>query len=113
MKPSIAAKLASLAARLKEIDARLSDPGVTNDLENYRKLSQERAEIDPVVAAFAEYRTAEGDLAAAEDMAKDPQMRSFAEDEIRAGRKRIEELAAGLQKMILPRDPTDERNLFL
>src|SRR6185503_16451057 len=113
MKPSIAAKLASLAARLKEIDARLSDPGVTNDLENYRKLSQERAEIDPVVAAFAEYRRAEGDLAAAEDMAKDPQMRSFAEDEIRAGRKRIEELAAGLQKMLLPKDPNDERNLFL
>jgi glutamyl-tRNA reductase len=47
MKPSIAAKLASLDARLKEIDARLSDPGVTSDLENYRKLSQERAEIQP------------------------------------------------------------------
>src|SRR5258706_14274526 len=113
MKPSIAAKLASLAARLKEIDARLSDPGVTNDLENYRRLSQERAEIDPVVAAFAEYRKAEGDLAAAEEMAKDPQMRSFAEDEIRAGRKRIEQLAAGLPKMRRPRHPHDERNLFL
>jgi len=113
MKPSIAAKLASLDARLKEIDARLSDPGVTSDLENYRKLSQERAEIHPVVEAFAEYRKAEGDVGAAEDMAKDPQMRSFAEDEIRAGRKRLDELAAGLQKMLLPRDPNDERNLFL
>jgi peptide chain release factor 1 len=113
MKPSIAAKLASLDARLKEIDARLSDPGVTSDIDNYRKLSQERAEIHPVVEAFAEYRKAEGDVAAAEEMAKDPQMRSFAEDEIRAGRKRLEELEAGLQKMLLPRDPNDERNLFL
>ena len=113
MKPSIATKLASLDARLKEIDARLSDPGVTSDLENYRKLSQERAEIQPVVESFAEYRKAEGDLAAAEDMAKDPEMRSFAEDEIRAGKKRLEELAADLQKMLLPRDPNDERNLFL
>ena len=113
MKPSIANKLASLDARLKEIDARLSDPGVTSDLENYRKLSQERAEIQPVVESFAEYRKAEGDLAAAEDMAKDPEMRSFAEDEIRAAKKRLEELAADLQKMLLPRDPNDERNLFL
>jgi peptide chain release factor 1 len=113
MKPSIAAKLASLDARLKEIDARLSDPGVTSDLDNYRKLSQERAEIHPVVEAFAEYRKAEGDLAAAEEMAKDPDMRSFAEDEIRVGKKRLEELAADLQRMLLPRDPNDERNLFL
>ena len=113
MKPSIAAKLASLDARLKEIDARLSDPGVTSDIDNYRKLSQERAEIHPVVEAFAEYRKAEGDVAAAEEMAKDPAMRDFAEEEIRAGRARLEELAADLQKMLLPKDPNDEKNLFL
>jgi peptide chain release factor 1 len=113
MKPSIAAKLASLDARLREIDARLSDPEVVNDLDNYRKLSQERAEIQPVVAAFADYRKAEGDIAAAEDMAKDPDMRSFAEDEIRAGRERLAALEASLQKMLLPRDPNDAKNLFL
>src|SRR5205085_4703864 len=56
MKPSIAAKLASLDSRLKEIDARLSDPEVANDRDNFRRLSQERAEISPVVDAFAEYR---------------------------------------------------------
>ena len=113
MKPSIAAKLASLDSRLKEIDARLSNPEVVNDLDNYRKLSQERAEIEPVVAAYNEYRKAQGDVAAAEDMAKDPEMRAFAEDEIRAGRERLEEIAAGLQRMLLPRDPNDEKNLFL
>ncbi len=113
MNESIATRLASLDSRLREIDARLSDPGVVNDLEDYRKLSQERAEIHPVVEAFAEYRSAEGDIAAAEEMARDPEMRAFAEDEIRAGRARLESLAAGLQKMLLPKDPNDERNLFL
>ena len=83
MKASIAAKLASLDSRLKEIDARLSDPGVVGDLDNFRKLSQERAEIEPVVAAFGEYRKAAGDIAAAEEMAGEPDMKSFAEDEIR------------------------------
>jgi peptide chain release factor 1 len=113
MKPSIAAKLASLDSRLREIDARLADPEVTSNLDNYRKLSQERSEIEPVVGAFNEYRRAEGDVAAAEEMARDPDMKSFAEDEIRAGRARIEALEADLQRMLLPRDPNDEKNLFL
>jgi peptide chain release factor 1 len=113
MKDSIAAKLASLERRLKEIDAKLSDPEVTNDLDNYRKLSQERSEIEPVVAAFGDWRRAQGDVAAAEEMAKDPQMRDFAQEEITAGRERVAAIEADLQRMLLPRDPNDERNLFL
>jgi peptide chain release factor 1 len=113
MKASIAAKLASLDDRLREIDARLSDPEVTKDLDNYRKLSQERAEIEPLVAHFGEYRKAQADVAAAEEMSKDPSMREFAEEEIRSGRERLAQLEAELQKMLLPRDPNDERNLFL
>jgi len=113
MKPSIAAKLASLELRLREIDARLSDPGVVNDLAGFRSLSQERAEIHPVVEAFGEFRKAEGDLAAAEEMAKDPSMRDFAQEETGAAKKRLEALEAELQKMLLPRDPNDGKNLFL
>jgi peptide chain release factor 1 len=113
MKPSIAAKLASLDSRLKEIDARLSDPEVANDRDNFRKLSQERAEIAPVVEAFAQYRGAQDDLAAAEDMAKDASMRDFAQEEIAAGKGRIAALEEELQAMLLPRDPNDDRNLFL
>jgi peptide chain release factor 1 len=113
MKASIAARLATLEARLKEIDLRLADPDVTGDLDNYRKLSQERAEIEPVVAAFQQYRAAESDVAAAAEMAKDPDMRDFAEEEGRAARDRVEALEGDLQRMLLPKDPNDERNLFL
>jgi peptide chain release factor 1 len=113
MKASIAAKLASLDARLKDIDARLADPGVVNDLDNYRKLSQERAEIQPMVSAFDEYRKAEADVGAAEDMARDPQMRAFAEEELKAGRERLAAIEAEVQRMLLPRDPNDDKNLFL
>jgi len=113
MKPSIAAKLASLDSRLKEIDARLADPEVANDRDGFRKLSQERAEISPVVEAFARYRSAGEDLAAAEEMARDPSMREFAQEEITAGKARIAGLEEELQRMLLPRDPNDERNLFL
>jgi peptide chain release factor 1 len=113
MKASIAAKLASLDKRLAEIDTRLSDPEVTKDLDNYRKLSQERAEIQPLVELYGNYRRAEGDVAAAEEMARDASMREFAEEELRAGRERLASLEEEVQKMLLPRDPNDERNLFL
>jgi peptide chain release factor 1 len=113
MKDSIASKLASLDLRLKEIDSKLSDPDVVSDLDNYRKLSQERAEIEPVVGLYNEYRAAQGDVAAAEEMARDPDMRAFAEEEIKAGRERLDGLAAQLQRMLLPRDPNDDKNLFL
>jgi len=113
LKASVAAKLASLVARARELDALLADPGVTADLDNYRRLTREHAEIAPVVARYGEYRATEADVAAAEDMARDPDMREFAESEMRAGRARLEEIAAGIQKMLLPKDPNDERNLFL
>ena len=113
MKESIAAKLASLESRLREIDARLTDPGVVDDLDGYRKLSQERAEISPVVEAFGTWRRAEADVAAAAEMARDPAMREFAEEEIRAGRSRVAALEDDMQRMLLPRDPNDEKNLFL
>jgi len=113
MKPSIAARLASLESRLKEIDARLSDPGVVDDRDGFRKLSQERAEIHPVVEAYAAYRKAGEDLGAAEEMAKDASMREFAEQEIRFARDRLGELEGDLERMLLPRDPNDDKNLFL
>jgi peptide chain release factor 1 len=113
VKDSIAAKLASLEARLKEIDGRLADPDVANDVESLRRLSQERAEIHPVVEAFGEWRKAGADVAAAEEMAREPGMRAFAEEELQAGRARLEVLEAELQRMLLPRDPNDEKNLFL
>ena len=113
MNESIAAKLASLDARLREIDGRLADPDVAGDVQGLRRLSQERAELQPVVEKYAEWRAAGGDVAAAEEMARDPAMRAFAEEELRAGRSRVEALEADLQRMLLPRDPNDEKNLFL
>jgi peptide chain release factor 1 len=113
VKDSIAAKLASLEARLREIDGRLSDPDVASDVDNLRKLSQERAEIQPVVETFGRWRQAGADVVAAAEMMGDPAMRAFAEEEIRAGRARAEALEAELQRMLLPRDPNDDKNLFL
>ena len=113
MKQSIAAKLAQLTLRLEELNGLLSAEGVTANLDTYRKLSREHAEIEPVVELYKSYRKGEGDIAAAEEMAADPSMREFAEAEIKETRERLGELEKRLQTELLPKDPNDERNIFL
>jgi peptide chain release factor 1 len=113
MKPSIAAKLAQLTRRLEEINQTLSSENVTADLDNYRKLTRESAEIAPVVELYRGYCKGEEELKDAEEMALDPQMRDLAESEKTEIRARLEQLEADLQKQLLPRDPNDERNIFL
>ena len=113
MKESIANKLGQLTRRLEELNRQLSSETVTADLDNYRKLTRERAEIAPVVDLYEAYRNGEADIATARDMANDPAMREFAESEIRETRDRLDQLEAELQKQLLPRDPNDERNIFL
>ena len=113
MKSSIAAKLAQLTLRLDELNQLLSSETVTTNLDNYRRLTREHAEISPVVELYRAYRKSEEDLQAAQDMAGDPSMREFAEAEIGATRERLIRFEDELQKQLLPRDPNDERSIFL
>src|SRR6478609_9553776 len=113
MKASIAAKLAQLTLRLEELKGLLSSETVTANLDNYRKLSREHAEITPVIELYKAYRHTEDDLHTAQELTNDPSMREFAETEIRDARVKLTELEAALQKELLPKDPNDDRNIFL
>ena len=113
MKPSISSKLTQLTHRLDELNALLASSDVTSDIDNYRKLSREHSEIGPVVDLYRAYTRAEEDLKTAHEMAQDPDSREFAEAEIRETRERLEQIEAELQKQLLPKDPNDERNIFL
>ncbi len=113
MKPSIAAKLAQLGDRLVEVNRLLSSEDATRDMDSYRKLHRERAELAPVVALYHAHRACAADIATAQDMVNDPELREFAEDEVRQGRERLQQIEADLQKQLLPKDPNDERNIFL
>ena len=106
-------KLAQLAKRMTEIDALLSREDAARDMNRFRTLGQERAEIEPVVAGFHDYNRAQADLLAAQEMLADPDMKVLAEEEIHAARGRIETLQDELQRLLLPKDPNDERNVFL
>ncbi len=113
MNRSIVSKLAQLCERLDEVGHLLSSQDATRDMHMFRKLSRERAELVPVVDSYNAYLACEADIATAQEMANDPDMREFADEEVKAGRTRLEQLEVELQKLLLPRDPNDERNVFL
>ncbi len=113
MKASLTVKLNQLATRLEELNALLGAEDAARDLDRYRTLTREHAEITPVVALFHDWERAERDLAAAEEMLADPEMKSFADDEAKAARSQMQLLEDRLQQALLPRDPNDDRNVFL
>jgi peptide chain release factor 1 len=113
MKPSIARKLDQLTGRLEELNGLLASEEATRDMDAYRRLSREHAEIGPIVDLYRAYCEAERDVATAQEMAGDPSMREFAEAEIRESREKMTVIEADLQRELLPKDPNDDRNIFL
>jgi peptide chain release factor 1 len=113
MKPSLQNKLQQLAYRLEEINRLLAEQNATADMAQYRKLNQEHAELTPVVEHYHAWQQAQADLDTAEGLLSDPDMKDFAQDEIGAAKQRLLALDAELQILLLPRDPNDERNIFL
>ncbi len=106
-------KLQQLARRLEDIDVQLAREDAARDMNRLRSLGQERAEIEPVVTRFHEFHRAQTDLLGAEEMLSDPDMKALAEEEMHTARARMDEIETDLQRLLLPKDPNDERNIFL
>src|SRR5437773_8650741 len=111
MKSSLSTKLNQLTKRLEELDGLLAAEDVTRDLDRFRALSREHSEITPVVMLYRDWQKAESDLAAAQEMLGDADMKAFGDEEAKAAKARMEALEAQLQSVLLPRDPNDERNI--
>lgn len=107
------AKLSRLGRRLEEIDAMLAAPDAANDMNRFRDLSRERAEIEPVVLKMKEYETTESDIETATEMLDDPDMAEFAQAEIDDGKEHLQTLEHDLEVMLLPKDPNDSKNIYL
>jgi len=113
MKPSLLTKLDHLSERLVEINQLLMQEGSTANMDSYRKLNREHAELTPVVELYHRYQQAQTDIASAQEMLSDPEMKEFAQEEIAGAKNIIDSLDGELQKMLLPKDPNDERNIIL
>ena len=106
-------KLNMLQVRLQDLNEELSSESATKDMERYKKISKEHSEILPVVDIYKEFMRLTKDIHDAKDMLSDPEMKLFAQDEIDNGKEKILILEEQLQTLLLPKDPNDEKNIFL
>jgi peptide chain release factor 1 len=115
MKASILAKLDNLDDRYQEVAALLSDSETIADQNRFRDLSKEYAELEPVVKAYVDYRDVINNLQEAKLLLKDsdPDMRAMAQDELAEAESQREPLELDLQRLLLPKDPNDDKNVFL
>ncbi len=115
MKQSIQLKLENLCERYDEIAALLSEPEVQNNQNKFRSLSQEYSQIAPLVDCYKRYDQAQENLTVAKEMANDPdpELRELAKEEVNEAEALIETLDHELQLLLLPKDPNDNRNIFL
>lgn len=115
MKPSLLNKLATLQDRFEELTALLGDAEVIANQPQFRAYSREYAEVEPVVQAYRQLCKVQDELAGAQALLKDsdPDLRAMAEEEVEQAKASLEELEDRLQRMLLPRDPNDGRNVYL
>lgn len=113
MKPSMRAKLEQVERRLNELNTLLSDENAARDLNQFRALNREHGELTPLVDRFVQYKQAARDAEAADAMRNDADMREFAEAEHAQAAVQMAEIEADLERMLLPKDPNDDKPVFL
>src|SRR3954468_8909850 len=113
MKPFLRQQLERFPVRLQELDFFLSQPDVVNDMERFRELTREHAEVTVVNGVYQRFLQRERDAVQAREMLDDPDMAEMAREEIAAIEAEMPALEDELQRMLLPRDPDDVRNTFL
>jgi peptide chain release factor 1 len=115
MKASILEKLDMLQDRYGEVGALLSDAEIISDQNKFRDLSKEYAELEPVVKCFTDYRQVLDNIEEAKQLMgdDDPDMREMGQEELKESESQLEPLELELQKLLLPKDPNDGKNVFL
>ncbi len=117
MKAFFRQQLDRYTARLGELEFLLSREDIMKDMEQFLLLSREHSDVAAVAGRWARYRQREADAVQARELldgsAQDPDMAALAQEEIDAASTELEQLAAELQRMLLPKDPDDARNAFL
>lgn len=113
MKDTLRHQLDRLGLRLAELDASLTDNAVATDIQRFRALSKEQADVAEVVGLYRRYLQREEDLDVAQGLLEDPDMADMAREEITQAEADMAQLQAELQAALLPRDPDDERPAFL
>jgi peptide chain release factor 1 len=106
-------KLNAVEAQYERLMAEMSDPAVQADTTKFRSHSKALSEMQPLVDAFREYKSVAEQIAATEEMMKDPDMRELAQEELQSLEARRDTLLAEIRVLLVPKDPNDAKNVIL
>ncbi len=110
---NLIARLENISNRYNEINSELMKPEVVTDIKKMQELSKEQASLKDAYDAYNEYKRLISDMDAAKEMAKDPEMASFAKEELEGYKVRLDELLHELEILLLPKDPFDGKNVIV
>ena len=106
-------KLRAVANRFEELCARSEQPDFYNDPKKAAAILRERNDLEPIVEAYEAYRRAEQDMADAQELMSDPEMKELCQQTYQDAKAAKEELYEKLQILLLPKDPNDDKNVIM
>ncbi|MFH2041954.1 MAG: peptide chain release factor 1, partial [Acidobacteriota bacterium] len=110
-------ELEDLKKRYASLLTSLSDPGIASDPHKLRTVSKERSDLEPIVSKYEEYLHLKKELRDSRELLNDPnteaELRDLADQECKGLEDRLEAVEEGLKYLLLPKDPNDEKNVFL
>ena len=106
-------KLASVEEKYEQMMAEMATPAVQADNAKFRSHSKAVAEMQPLVEKYREYKTVAEEIAATEEMLKDPDMREMAQEELAQLTTKRDALLAEIKVLLVPKDPNDAKNIIL
>src|SRR6266516_3123967 len=109
-------KLRDSESRFGEVEAKMSDPDIARDPSAFQRLARESKEITPIVERYRAYKAALGEISKIQEMVRgesDAEMKEMAHEELRALEAKRDALDAEIPRLLLPKDPNDEKNVLL
>jgi peptide chain release factor 1 len=115
MKPSLELKLQHLLERFQEVSRLLSDAHIIASQQQFKLLSKEYAQLEPIATHYDEYNQAVEEVATLEALMQgdEPELADMAREEIPHAKAKVDTLDELLQQHLIPKDPDDERNIYL
>ena len=113
MKESMKQKLENLVTKYNHLNNQLSAEDATKDLNIFKKISKEHSDLTPLIENYLEYKNTLKNINEAKELLSDPEMKEMANLEIEEGEEKLETIESALQKLLIPKDPNDDKNIFL
>ena len=106
-------KLQAICNKYEELSAKSEQPDFYADPQKAAKLLREKNDLEPIVEAFHAYNQAQQDMADAQELMADPEMKELCQETYAAAKAQKEALAEKIQILLLPKDPNDEKNVIM